>query len=435
MNTSRLQSSDIKTTVLERGVTVLSQNIPGMHTVTVGIWVKNGAAAEQYEEHGIAHFIEHLLFKGTSRRSARQITREIDSLGAVLNAFTSYEYVCYYAKCLSGVLTPVMDVLTDIVLHATFPAEEVERERGVVLQEIHMRDDSPDDALHDQLHTAFWGSSHPLGHHILGSEEHIQRLNRDAIMAYRYRLYRPEDIMVVAAGAVDHDALVTMVAAPFLQADLTDQPRDEAVMCGKKTSFNRQTHIIEREIGQSLLGIATHGCAAASDDRFTLLLLNAVLGGGMSSRLFEQIREKRGLAYSVYSYASSFRQGGMFAVYAGTAPSHLMESAGIMVEEMQRLTSEAVPEDELHGAKEQVKGKILMSLESSDSYMSRLARSYLYFGCAMPISSVLDGIDAVEGGELQSLAQQLFEPTRYTITALGAVDDATRSYLRSLGTV
>lgn len=430
MNQTRIQSYDTQRTILTNGVSVISQTIPGMHTVTVGIWVKNGARSESPNEYGIAHFIEHLLFKGTTKRTARTITREIDSLGAVINAFTSYEYVCYYAKCLQHALHPVMDVLCDLFLHSTFPLDEIERERGVVLQEIHMRDDSPEEALHDQLHVAFWGEEHQLGHHILGPEQNIRTLDREAILAYRSRLYQPEDIMVVAAGAVDHQTLTTIVDQAFSQGNF-ECVRSRSEMHDWTLPASPMIIHHGRDIGQTLVGIATKGCPASAAERFDMLVLNALLGGGMSSRLFEEIREKRGLAYSVYSYASSFADAGMFGVYAGTAPDTLGKTVAIMRDEMKRITIDAVPLDELHSTKEQVKGRILMSLESSDSYMTRLARSYRYFDKAMPLAQVLDGIDQVTPDSLQRLAQLCFNPHGYTIMTMGPVDAETRRVIEA----
>lgn len=409
----------VQESTFDNGVRVLSQQVPGMHTVSIGIWLANGARYEQPAEQGIAHFIEHLLFKGTSRRTARQITREIDSLGGVLNAFTSYEYVCYYAKALTRSLPQVVDILTDMFLHSTFPAEEIERERKVVLQEIKMRDDAPEEAIHDRLHQSFW-KGHPLGHPILGTAETISRLNRNEILQFREHWYRPSEIMIAAAGAVDHQALVGLLQ-PMFAGLPSGEPRRTQQQSGRSAS-GRVVEVSERELEQTLICLGTEGLPATSADRYSLMLLNAVLGGGMSSRLFEEIREKRGLAYSVYSYVASFADAGALAVYAGTERERSCEALKIILEEMSRLKQEKIPADELNAAREQVKGKILMSLESSDSYMSRLARSYLYFGRYQPLDEIMAGYDAVTADDLRSLAARLFQDDSLNIQVMGKVD-------------
>lgn len=409
----------VQETTFDNGVRVVSQQVPGMHTVSIGIWLANGARYEQPAEHGIAHFIEHLLFKGTSRRTARQITREIDSLGGALNAFTSYEYVCYYAKALARTLPQVVDILADMFLHSTFPAEEIERERRVVLQEIKMRDDAPEEAIHDRLHQSFW-KGHSLGHPILGTAETIGRLDRDAILQFREHWYRPSEIMIAAAGAVDHQELVGLLQGMFAGLK-PGEPRRTGQASGRGGA-GRVVEISERDLEQTLICLGTEGLPATSSDRYALMLLNAVLGGGMSSRLFEEIREKRGLAYSVYSYVASFADAGSVAVFAGTERERSCDAIKIILGEMSRLKQEAIPADELNAAREQVKGKILMSLESSDSYMSRLARSWLYYGRYQPLDEIMAGYDSVTADDLVGLATRLFRDDSLNIQIMGKVD-------------
>ncbi|CAH2031796.1 M16 family metallopeptidase [Trichlorobacter ammonificans] len=409
----------VQETTFDNGVRVVSQQVPGMHTVSLGIWVANGARNERPAEEGVAHFIEHLLFKGTERRTARQITREIDSLGGMLNAFTGYEYVCYYAKALASVLPQVSDILGDMFLHSAFPPDEIEKERKVVLQEIKMRDDAPEESIHDRLHRSFW-KGHPLGHPILGTAETIESLARDEIVGFRDHWYRPSEIMIAAAGGVEHQALIDLLQEPFSRM-LPGEPRREGGTAGRSSS-GQVLELCERDLEQTLLCLGTEGLPVTSPDRYALMTLNAILGGGMSSRLFEEIREKRGLAYSVYSYVSSFADAGSLAVYAGTERERSCESLKIILAEMARLKREPVPRDELDSTREQIKGKILMSLESSDSYMSRLARSYLNFGRYQPIEEIMAGLDAVTADDLLRLANELFREESLNIQIMGRMD-------------
>lgn len=412
-------TSMIKETTFDNGIRVVTQQVPGMHTVSIGIWVSNGARCEQPSEHGVAHFIEHLLFKGTGRRTARQITREIDSLGGVLNAFTSYEYVCYYAKALAKTLPQVIDILSDMFLHSTFPVDEIEKERKVVLQEIKMRDDAPEESIHDRLHQSFW-KGHPLGHPILGTDQVIRTITREKILEFRDHWYRPSEILIAAAGGVEHQALVDLLQESFSCLQPGEPRRTSQTQ--RRLSAGRVIELSERDLEQTLICLGTEGLPTSSPERYSLMILNAILGGGMSSRLFEEIREKRGLAYSVYSYVSSFTDAGTLSIYAGSERERSCETATIILEEMSRLRDEVVPQDEFEAAREQIKGKILMSLESSDSYMSRLARSYLNFGRYQPLDEIMAGFDAVTVDDLQQLSTRLFRNETLNIQVMGKVD-------------
>lgn len=411
----------VQETTFDNGVRLVTQQVPGMHTISLGIWVANGARQEERSHNGVAHFIEHLLFKGTERRSARQISREIDSLGGILNAFTGHEYVCYYAKALTRFLPQVADILTDMFLHSTFPSDEIEKERNVVLQEIKMREDTPDEAIHDRFHLSFW-QGHPLGQPILGTTETISTISRDAIIAHKNRWYRPSEIVIAAAGGVEHQQLVDLLEGAFSPL-APGEPRRPASACSRAAT-GRVTELSERDLEQTLICLGTTGLSHTDPGRYALVVLNTILGGGMSSRLFQEIREKRGLAYSVYSYLSSYADAGALTVYAGTDRQRSCEAVRIVLEEMARLRDEQVFQDELNAAREQIKGKILMSLESSDSYMSRLARSYLYFGRYQPLEEVMAGFDAVTAADLQELAGKLFRDSSLNIQVMGKVDPA-----------
>lgn len=405
----------INSTILTNGVRVVTQRVEYMHTVSIGIWVANGTRHESPEHNGIAHFIEHLLFKGTQRRTAKQISHEIDSMGGILNAFTGHEYVCYYAKVLASFLPRVADLLTDIFLHSNFPAEEIERERKVILQEIKMRDDAPEECIHDRYHQSFW-NGHPLGLSVLGTEDTIGRLSRNDIVTYKQSRYRPKDIIISAAGNVSHDELVRLMETAFAEIASDWAPHgqgDVAVPGGKRID------LIERDLEQALICLGTHALPQNHPDRYTLFLINTILGGGMSSRLFEEIREKKGLAYSVYSYVISHADCGSLVVYAGTEQEHCLEVIDIAMGEMGRLKREAVIADELNSAREQLKGKILMSLESTDSLMTRLAKNEIYLQRYQPVEEVLAGFDAVTADDILRLANDLFDGSRLNLEVMG----------------
>lgn len=406
----------INSTILPNGVRLISQRVEHMHTVSIGIWVANGTRNESPDHNGIAHFIEHLLFKGTKRRTARQISHEIDSMGGILNAFTGHEYVCYYAKVLASFLPRVADLLTDIFLHSNFPADEIERERKVILQEIKMRDDAPEECIHDHFHQSFW-KGHPLGLSVLGSEESISRISRDEIIAYKQSRYRPEDIIISAAGNVNHGELINLMETAFSKISSGWAPSGHV---GELvTPTGRSINLIERDLEQSLICMGTRALPQDHPDRYALFLLNTILGGGMSSRLFDEVREKKGLAYSVYSYVISHIDSGALIVYAGTEQEHCREVIDIALREMGRMKRETVPPGELNSAREQLKGKILMSLESTDSLMTRLAKNEIFLHRYQSVDEVLAGFDAVKADDIQALASEMFDGSRLNLEVMG----------------
>ena len=408
----------ITTTTLDNGVRIVTQNIGYMHTVTTGIWVANGTRHENPENNGVAHFIEHMLFKGTKRRSAHQITREIDSMGGILNAFTGHEYVCYYAKVLAKFMPRAADLLADIFLNSTFPADEIERERKVVLQEIKMRDDAPEEYIHDHFHQNFWRGQQ-LGMPVLGTEGTIADLSRTAILSHKASRYRPQDIVIAAAGNVRHDELVAILAPLFSDLDSEWQPRLNDAF----PPADKKVNLIERDMEQTLVCLGTRSLRYDHQDRYALFLLTTILGGGMSSRLFQEVREKKGLAYSVYSYIISHADSGALVVFAGTEKDHCLEVLDIAQREMSRLVTDEVPQDELDAAREQLKGKTLMSLESSDSLMTRLAKNEIYLQKQQSIEDVIANYDAVTGADIQRVSQKLIRSEYLHLEVMGKVAD------------
>ncbi len=406
--------SMICSTILDNGIRVVTQRVKYMHTVSIGIWVANGTRHEAPHLNGIAHFIEHLLFKGTARRSARQIAMEIDSMGGVLNAFTSHEYVCYYAKVLAKFLPRITDLLCDIFLCSSFPSEEIERERRVILQEIKMRDDTPDVFIHDQFHQNFWqGDS--LGLTIPGSHETVSSLSREQIIDYKQSRYRPRDIVISAAGNVRHEELLSLMEGAFSGMTSDQRSRTEAPVAHVGPRINQ----CERDLEQTLLCMGTNGLSQDHPDRFALHLLNTVLGGGMSSRLFQEVRENRGLAYSIYSYVISHADCGALVIHAGTEQEQCREVIEIALRQMGQLKRERVPQDELDSAREQLKGNLLMSLESSDNLMTRLAKNEIYLHRNQTVEEVLAAFDAVTGEDILRLGNQLFDGSRIHLEVMG----------------
>jgi len=405
----------IKKTTLNNGIRVITERIPYASSVSIGIWVANGSRHERRESNGVAHFIEHLLFKGTNRRSSLDIAREIDSVGGVLNAFTSREYVCYYAKVLDKFLPKAVDLLTDIFLHSTFDPEEIEKERRVVLQEINMMEDTPDDLIHDLFHQHFW-KGHPLGMSILGDAESVTGLSRESIVAYKEQMYRGDDVIVTAAGNLSHDKLIPLLEE-FL---LTVAPGNGRVESAPPV-YQRRIELIEKDLEQIHVCLGLKGVQQSHPQRYDAFIMNAILGGSMSSRLFQEVREKSGLAYSVYSYIASHADAGSLVVYAGASPENSAQLLEIMLREIGRFKREPVPAEQLDGAREQLKGNLLLSLESSDNRMSRLAKNEIYFGTPLPLSEIMDGFDRVTSESIQSLAVEILDNSALTLVMLGRV--------------
>jgi predicted Zn-dependent peptidase len=337
-------------------------------------------------------------------------------MGGILNAFTGHEYVCYYAKVLAKFLPRVTDLLSDIFLHSTFPVDEIERERKVILQEIKMRDDSPEEAIHDRFHQSFW-SGHALGNSIIGTEESINGLSREVVAQYKQSRYRPDDIIISAAGNVNHETLVGLVAAEFSSLSSGWKPDGR----GFRPKGGRRFNLCERDLEQTLICMGTRALQQDHPDRYAMHLLTTVLGGGMSSRLFQEVREKKGLAYSVYAYVISHADSGALVVYSGTEQKHCREVIDISLSEMVKLKREPVSQAELDSAREQLKGKLLMSLESSDSLMTRLAKNIIYLGRHQPIENILSGFDGVTIEDVMNIAGELFDGECLNLHAMGKV--------------
>jgi len=406
----------IRKTQLDNGARIVTETIPGVHSISIGIWIKAGARNESIAEQGLAHFIEHMLFKGTNRYSAFEIARRIDSVGGVLNAFTAKEYTCFYVKVLSRHLDLAIELLCDIFSDSLFDPEEIEKERNVVLQEISMVRDTPEEYVQDLFNQAFFGD-HPLGYNILGEIETVQRFNRDKLTGFFEREYRcPQHLVIAAAGNVEHQSFVDSIQKRFAAI-----PSRSVAHRTDQFNLRRRVDFHYRELEQVHVCLGTRGLSHLDANRYVLYALNTILGGSMSSRLFQEIRENRGLAYSVGSFMTSFLDTGMFGVCMGVLNETVRESLDITHRELKSLRDCPVKPEELSHAQEQLKGNLLLALEGSDSRMSRLARCELYYDDYVPVEEILNDIDAVTPEQVQALARDLFRDELFTYTFLGPI--------------
>ncbi|MBL0713368.1 MAG: insulinase family protein [Desulfosarcina sp.] len=407
----------VSKTVLPNGIKILTKRMPHVNSVSMGVWVNVGARDEARRENGLSHLIEHMIFKGTQKRSAYQIAKEFDAIGGQTNAFTAMENTCYHARVLETHLATMVDILTDIFLNSVFDAREVERERPIILQEIGMVEDSPEEYVHILSGRNFWGDN-PLGRSILGSPENIVRFNAEAVRGFFQPCYQPDRIVVAAAGCVDHQALVDLISPTFesirpgneFPERVTPEPGPLVDVC-------------HRQLEQAHICLSAPGIATTDPRRYAFSLMNTIFGGNMSSRLFQEIREKHALAYSVYSYISSFEDTGMFGAYAGVDPSKAQEVTALIVAGLRRLKNEMVQPTELRAAKEYTKGSMLLASENNDNQMVRLAQGEINFGRHIPLAAVVERIEAVKADDITALAGALFRNDQFVLTVLGPLSD------------
>jgi predicted Zn-dependent peptidase len=417
--------------VLDNGIRIVTHDMPDNRSVSVGIWVENGSRHESAAENGISHFIEHLLFKGTERRTAAQIAEEMDAVGGVINAFTSKENTCYYAKVLDENLPLAIDLLSDIFLHSSFDAEEIERERSVILQEISQAEDAPDDYVHDLFNLDFF-QNHPIGWPICGRQETVNAFRRQDIVDFFKSRYRPERVVVAAAGNIRHAVLVEEMAARLGSSDsavFSTLPNIGGETAPEMAS-GVYPHTKALEQVHLCLGVA--GIHQTHPQRYVGYVLNTLLGGGMSSRLFQEIREKRGKAYSVYSFSSSYKDVGYFGVYAGTSLESTEEVVELITAELKKLAGGGITDAELQRTQGQLVGSTMLGLESTDSWMSHIARNEIYFGESITTDEICRRIRAVSRDDVIELAGALFQPDHMMLTLLG--DFADGFQIKSLNT-
>jgi predicted Zn-dependent peptidase len=379
----------------------------------MGVWVHVGARDETNAESGLSHFIEHMIFKGTARRSAFQIAKEFDAIGGQTNAFTSMEHTCYHARVLDTQLETMADILCDIFLNSVFDEREVARERPVISQEIGMVEDNPEEWVHTMMGPAFWGQ-HPLGRSILGTRENIQDFDSQAIKRFFRKLYQPDRIVIAVAGNVVHDRVLKMVGPVF-----------EAIAPGdgfapRSTPTNGGDTVRQhRDLEQAHICLGIHGLSVTDPRRFAASLLNTILGGNMSSRLFQKIREERGLAYSIYSFLTSYADTGMLGVYTAVSPKDVLACIDLVMEQIRLLKQAPVSTEVLNDAKAFIKGNLLMAEESPDNQMVRLAQNEFFFGRYIPMQTVIDKIDAVVVDDLLALADSQWGSGNAALTLLG----------------
>jgi len=414
------ETRDIQKRFLPNGLVVITETMSHVRSVSVGVWVRNGSRREVPEENGLAHFMEHMVFKGTERRSAEAIAREMDSVGGMLDAFTSKEQICFNAKVLDEHLPIAFDVIADLVLRPKFDSEDVKKERQVVLEEIKMDLDNPEYMLHEIFTRGFW-PGHPLGRPILGTPDTVKKFSREALRARFRNWFAPDHLVITAAGHVTHEEVLDLVQREFGALE----PAGPAISdCAPATEAPIRLET-KRDLEQVHLCIGVPSVPLAHEDRFAFAVLNNLLGGGMSSRLFQNIREKRGLAYAVFSELTPYSDAGMLTVYAGTAAKAIGDVIDLTIQEFRSLKESLVPEEELRRSKNHLKGSLMLSLESTSSRMSNLARQELYFGRFFSLDEILVAIEAVSREELQSLARRYFQTGQIAVTVLGPLNGFT----------
>jgi predicted Zn-dependent peptidase len=405
---------NLRRTVLPNGLIVLTERMEHLRSVAMGVWIKSGSRCEPAETNGISHFVEHMLFKGTRSRSAQHIAREMDSIGGNLDAFTGKETICFNVKSLSDHVPVALDVLSDLVLNPVFADTDIERERGVILEEIKIDEDNPDVLVHELFTQSFW-KDHPLGWPILGTTETVARLDQKNLFDYHGDRFHGGNIVFSAAGQLDHDRFIEAVAAKFSGLAGGETLHELSAPEASARIILRNKRSLEQV--QICLGVPAP--PITDDNRYATLILNTVLGGGMSSRLFQTIREERGMVYSIYSDLSPYRDTGTLCVYAGTSAGKALEVVELILGEFAKLKQTPLSAEELTRAKDQLKGNILLGLESSNSRMANLARQEMYFHNFFTVDEVIARIEEVDASQVQTMAQKLLDPNRIAVTMLG----------------
>jgi predicted Zn-dependent peptidase len=416
--TNPIAGADVnQKSVLSNGLRVVTEEVSHFHSAAVGIWLNVGSRDETGAENGLTHFLEHMAFKGTPRRTVLDIAREIDQLGGLCNAFTGKEQTCFHGRVLAERLPRLVDLLGDLVLKSQLAAEDLDRERQVILEEISAQDDSPEELVQVHFARSFWGDN-PFGWPILGEAEHIAQVSREDLLAYRKIAYRPEDMVVAAAGRVRHQELVDLVAAGF-EGFINGAP-------GRKRqaiTTHPGVYALSRDLEQVNLVLGGPGLAAGDPRRYAATMLQMVLGGNMSSRLFQVIREQLGLAYSIHSFLQFFSDAGLVGISAGVSPQNLSAIMAAIRRELKQLQEEKVSEAELTAAKENLRGSIILSSEDCEHLMGRLAKNELNFGRYIPQEDIIAGLLKVTADEVLEAARDLLRPEAWAVALLGPVDN------------
>ncbi|HZP24896.1 MAG TPA: pitrilysin family protein [Terriglobales bacterium] len=405
---------NIQREVFPNGLTVLTERMDHIRSVSMGIWVKSGSRHEDPHVNGISHFVEHMVFKGTSNRTAEQIARQVDSIGGNMDAFTGKETICFNIKVLDEHLPIAVDVLSDMVLHPVFDGKEIVRERGVILEEIKMDEDNPDYLVHE-IFTQNFFKDHPLGKPILGTKETVRRFDQPATLAYYGGKFSPGNLIISAAGNLQHEELVDLLRERFASL-----PRGSNGWHDTPPKINSRIILRNKKaLEQVQICVGVPSYSISHERRYVMYVLNTLLGGGMSSRLFQNVREKQGLVYSIFSELNPFRDTGLLSVYAGTSRESAPKVVRSVVDELRQLKQTPIAEEELKRAKDQLKGSLMLSLESSTARMSNLARQEMYYERFVSMDEIIQRIQAVTQDDLLRSANELFRPELIAVTVLG----------------
>jgi len=407
----------IRKHVLPNGIRLVCERIAYVQSVAIGIWVGCGSRYEEERVSGISHFIEHMAFKGTGCRTASQLAEAMDAIGGDLNAFTDKEHTCFYARVLSEHLPIAVDILSDMLLHSAFPEEELEREKHVVLDEIHRHEDSPDDLVHDLLAGALW-KEHPLGRPVIGTPEAVGALTRQDLLDYVARHYTAGRTVISVAGHFDPQQLLPMIAEAFGGMDHTQREPPPPDLPAHTTPS-----IISRDTEQVHFCLGTKGFPQQDKRRYPLAVMDTILGGGMSSRLFQEIREKRGLAYNIGSYTNSYRDAGMFVIYGGTGPEYVEQVMDLIQAEIQKIRTTPVPDEELERARNQIKSSLIMAQESMFSRMSFAGKSELTYGRVIPLKEIIRMVEKVTPADICAVAETIFNSHPLVLAAIGPMEE------------
>src|SRR6202167_2512205 len=414
LNSMAKEGPNIRRQKLPNGLTVITEQMQHIRSASIGIWLQTGSRDEDAEWNGISHYIEHMVFKGTSHRTAEEIARQVDSIGGNLDAFTAKECICFNVKVLDEHVPTALDILSDLVLNPNFDPADITRERGVIMEEIKMDEDNPDYLVHEIFTQNFW-KDHPLGKPILGTKETVRKFEREAVLDTYSHRFAPGNIIVAAAGHLNHDEFVDLVVKHFEHL----QPAKNGFHSAEPKIVPRIVLRNKKALEQVQLCVGVPAYPIAHEKRHAGYILSTLLGGGMSSRLFQNIRERQGLAYSIYSDLNPYRDTGCMAVYVGTSLASATKVVKAVVSEFHNLKIEPVPAEELRRAKDQLKGSLMLSLESSTARMSNLARQEMYFDRFQDLDELAQKIEAVTADDLQRLAQEFFKTESVAVTVLG----------------
>ncbi len=398
---------------MPNGLNVVTEHIDGIKSISAGIWVKTGSRNESDEQAGITHFLEHMLFKGTKKRSAFDIAQSMESVGGYLNAFTSTEYTCYYARCLDSKLDTAIEVLSDMVRNSQFPKDEMHKEKKVVLEEMKMYKDSPNDVIFEEFSNQVF-QKHPIGRPVLGFEETVVSFTRRNLFDYMEERYQPDNLLVAVAGNVDHDEVVEL-AGELLNHDMNGTTEDKEQ---ELQPYEVTQKVVNKPIEQTHMILGRRALNYDHPDKYKLLIANTVLGGGMSSRLHQNIREKHGYCYSIGPFNQSYTDSGLFGVYIGTDREYVDHVRDLINKEFERMQNEKIEEKELQEAKAHLKGKLLLSQENTSNRMNRLAKSEIYYNRFITLDELVDNIDAITSEDLLTFSQDFFEPSMFSETLL-----------------